>query len=265
MCKTIDTEKLQAFFNNCPALRITEVSWTRKSRRPSCKKNTDKWQFGFKVDNRHVVPSQCSPDYMVAAVNTVASIHANQAPGDILVFATSKADVYKITQQLRNYTTDLAILPLVASHSLSDQYSVLWPATPVHRRRCIVTTAAAETSVALPGISYVVDTGLIKEKGYNPRLDMHMLQTRRISRASAVQRAGQVGGPMSNGVCFRLYTKQALDAMEHDSKPAIHSKPLHGAVLMLLAAGVTRPMDFDWIDRPHPEAFARAAQDLRAW
>ncbi|KAK8143321.1 hypothetical protein G3M48_007394 [Beauveria asiatica] len=242
MSATINAEKFTQYFNNCPVFHVPGRT--------------------YEVDIRHIEPNGESNDYVMLAANVVDYIHKREGPGDILVFATGLADITDIANLVRHCTPGVDVHPLMSSLSLEDQEQALNSSGP--NRKCIVSTNVAETSLTVKNIVFVIDTGLSKESVYNPRLRLHVLRTRPISRASAIQRAGRVGRT-ANGVCFRLYTEKTFNEMEEVSAPAILTSSVAEVLLTFLAIGVTKLIDFDWLDIPHPDTFASALQDLHVW
>ncbi|KAM3561588.1 hypothetical protein MY1884_002323 [Beauveria asiatica] len=242
MSATINAEKFTQYFNNCPVFHVPGRT--------------------YEVDIRHIEPNGESNDYVMLAANVVDYIHKREGPGDILVFATGLADITDIVNLVRHCTPGVDVHPLMSSLSWEDQERALNSSGP--NRKCIVSTNVAETSLTVKNIVFVIDTGLSKLSVYNPRLRLHVLRTRPISRASAIQRAGRVGRT-ANGVCFRLYTEKTFNEMEELSAPAILTSSVAEVLLTLLAIGVTKLIDFDWLDIPHPDTFASALQDLHVW
>ncbi|KAM3480997.1 hypothetical protein MY8738_004688 [Beauveria namnaoensis] len=242
MSATINAEKFTQYFNNCPVLQVPGRT--------------------YEVDIRHIEPNGETNDYVMLAANVVDYIHKNEGPGDILVFATGLADITEIATLVRHCTPGVDVHLLMSSLSWENQEQALNSSDP--NRKCIVSTNVAEISLTVENIVFVIDTGLSKQAIYNPRLRLHMLRTRPISRASAIQRAGRVGRT-ANGVCFRLYTEKTFNQMEELTAPAILTSPVDEVLLTLLAMGITKLIDFDWLDIPYPDTFASAIQDLHVW
>ncbi|KAM3436086.1 hypothetical protein MY4824_004564 [Beauveria thailandica] len=242
MSATINAEKFRQYFNHCPVFQVPGRT--------------------YEVDVRYLESMGELNDYVMLAANVVDYIHKNEGPGDILVFATGRADISEISDLVRHCTPGVDVRPLISSLSWEDQEQAL--NSSGLNRKCIVSTNVAETSLTIDNIVYVVDTGLSKQAVYNPRLRLNMLKTRPISRASAMQRAGRAGRT-ANGVCFRLYTEKFFNQMEESTAPAILTSSIADVCLPLLANGITKLVDFDWLDVPYPDGFASAVQDLHAW
>uniref|UniRef100_A0A914I290 RNA helicase n=1 Tax=Globodera rostochiensis TaxID=31243 RepID=A0A914I290_GLORO len=131
----------------------------------------------------------------------------------------------------------------------------------VNYRRCIVATNVAETSMTIDGIVFVIDPGFCKRKIYNPRTKLESLAVQRISRASAVQRAGRAGRTRP-GICFRLYTEHCYDKIMKEIVPEIKHTNLGSVVLRLKKSGINDIYGFDLIDKPPPEQIQHALHML---
>ncbi|OLL25393.1 putative ATP-dependent RNA helicase prh1 [Neolecta irregularis DAH-3] len=221
----------------------------------------------FPVDVYHSVSPE--KDYCDALLRTVFQIHVNMPPGDILVFLTGQDEIENLEgliveygQQLSDDCIKILPLPLFASLSQSKQMQVFQPA-PANTRKVILSTNIAETSVTVPGVTYVIDTGLVKIKSYSEKSGLETLTVQGISKSSAKQRTGRAGreGP---GRCFRLYTESAFDKMEEATRPEILRCDLGMAVLMLKARGEKNIMEFEFMDMPSRESLIRAHELLFA-
>ena len=147
------------------------------------------------------------------------------------------------------------------SDPLCVQELVLRPSSG--RRKVIIATNIAETSVTLPGIVYVIDSGFSKQKFYNPVTDVEALVVAPISQASAEQRAGRAGRERP-GKCYRLYTEDAYATMRPEGVPDIQKSNLLSTILQLKALGIDNVMQFDWIAPPPAEFMVRALEVLYA-
>lgn len=151
------------------------------------------------------------------------------------------------------------VIPLYSSLPPSAIQKVFQPSPPA-KRKIVVSTNVAETSVTIDGIVYVVDPGFAKQKVYNPRNRVESLQVAPVSAASAVQRTGRAGRTRA-GVCFRLYTEDAFEQLASMSHPEILRSNLNSVVLQLRTLDVN-PVQFDFIDPPPPETVMRALESL---
>ncbi|XP_002972242.2 probable pre-mRNA-splicing factor ATP-dependent RNA helicase DEAH9 [Selaginella moellendorffii] len=209
-------------------------------------------------------------NYIRAAVTTVLLIHKLEPPGDVLVFLTGQDDVDKTVEMLNDEAENLPrdsdglfVLALYAGLSRSDQ-DLVFSSAPRGKRKVIVSTNIAETSVTLEGIVYVVDSGFSKQRFYNPLTDMEALVVSPISRASAMQRSGRAGR-VRPGKCYRLYTENTfLHEMDAETVPEIQRSNLVSTILQLKALGIDNIMRFDWPAPPPPETMVRALELLYA-
>ncbi|XP_071930553.1 probable pre-mRNA-splicing factor ATP-dependent RNA helicase DEAH9 isoform X4 [Coffea arabica] len=195
---------------------------------------------GFNVEIFYV--EDPVPDYLQAAVSTVLSIHDQEAMGDILVFLTGQDDIDAAVQLLSEESRNgqnqgLIILPLYSGLPRAEQDLVFSP-TPRGKRKVVVSTNIAETSLTLEvirwqkkGIVYVVDSGFSKQRFYNPITDIESLIVAPISKASARQRAGRAGR-VRPGKCYRLYTEEYfLKEMSAEGIPEIQRSNLVSSVI----------------------------------
>ncbi|KAL5699145.1 RNA helicase [Ranunculus cassubicifolius] len=207
-------------------------------------------------------------DYLQTAVSTVFSIHDQEPMGDILVFLTGQDDidaaVQLLTEQAQNQkrtSSGLVVLPLYSGLSRADQDLIFTP-TPRGKRKVIVSTNIAETSLTLEGIVYVVDSGFSKQRYYNPISDIENLVVAPISKASARQRAGRAGRVRS-GKCYRLYTEDYfITEMASEGIPEMQRSNLVSCVIQLKALGIDNILGFDWPASPSPEAMIRSLEVL---
>ncbi len=187
---TIDTEKFSRAFANAP---VIEVSGRM-----------------YPVDVRYVESDDVSvrPDeagYVEAAAAIVGRIEQQDPHGDMLVFMPTEQDIRDTCDLIAAGSVHgAAVLPLFARLSAAEQQRVFRRAG---RRKIIVATNVAETSITIPGIKYVVDTGLARISRYSPRTRTIALPVTAISRSSADQRAGR-WGRVQNGICYRLFDEE---------------------------------------------------------
>ncbi|MEO0602394.1 MAG: helicase-related protein, partial [Myxococcota bacterium] len=180
------------------------------------------------------------------------------AEGDVLAFLPTIRAVRETVDLVRARRADLDVLPLHGALSPAEQDRALAPASS---RRVVVATNLAETSVTVPGVRIVVDTGLARQPRFSSSTGLDRLETVRISKASADQRAGRAGRT-APGRVVRLWPARSHDARPAFEPPEVHRVDLAGAVLQLLAWG-TAPEAFAWFDPP-PGPMLSAAQALLA-
>ncbi|KAM9333838.1 ATP-dependent RNA helicase DHX33 isoform 2-T2 [Pholidichthys leucotaenia] len=128
-------------------------------------------------------------------------------------------------------------------------------------RKVILSTNIAETSVTISGIKYVVDTGMVKAKRFNPDSGLEVLAVQRVSKAQAWQRTGRAGREES-GFCYRLYTEQEFESLIPMTVPEIQRCNLAGVMLQLMALGIPDVTNFDFMSKPSPEAIRAAVEHL---
>ncbi len=206
-------------------------------------------------------------DYVERAVKTTFDIHASEAEGDILIFLTGREEIDTAIQLIADRTARLhsrasaiLALPLYAGLTTEQQLYVFEPA-PENTRKIIVSTNIAEASVTIDGIVYVIDSGFIKLRAFNPKTGIETLTTTPISKASATQRAGRAGRTKP-GKCYRLYTEAAYNAMPDATVPELQRSNLAPTVLQLKALGIDNVLRFDFFTPPPAELIIRALELL---
>jgi ATP-dependent RNA helicase HrpA len=177
-------------------------------------------------------------------------------PGDVLVFLPGERDIRDAADALRHSELpgldQLDILPLYARLSAAEQHRVFRP----HRgRRVVLATNVAETSLTVPGIRFVVDSGLARISRYSHRTKVQRLPIERISRASADQRAGRCGrlGP---GICVRLYAEEDYSARPEFTDPEILRTNLASVILQMAAVGLGQIEHFPFLEPPDRRSIA---------
>lgn len=175
-------------------------------------------------------------------------------PGDILVFLPTEREIRETTRQLRGWSLQrdetIEILPLYARLSAAEQNKVFQPGKA---RRIVLATNVAESSLTVPRIHSVIDTGTARVSRYSPRAKVQRLPIEPISRASADQRQGRCGrlGP---GVCIRLYSEDDYLARDRYTTPEIRRTNLASVILRMLALRLGDVDRFPFLDSPTPEA-----------
>jgi ATP-dependent RNA helicase DDX35 len=206
-------------------------------------------------------------DYVEKAVQTVFEIHTKEPEGDILVFLTGREEIDTAVQAISERAANLhpraqsiMALPLYAGLSTEQQMYVFEEA-PENTRKVIFSTNIAEASVTIDGIVYVVDTGFVKLRAYNPLTGIESLTATPVSKASATQRAGRAGRTKP-GKCFRLYTESNFQALGEATIPEIQRSNLAPVILQLKALGIDNIVRFDFITSPPAELVIRALELL---
>ncbi|XP_062505278.1 ATP-dependent RNA helicase DHX33-like [Corticium candelabrum] len=207
-------------------------------------------------------------DYLRAAVVSAFQIHQEKPPhGDILVFLTGQDEIdtaCRIIKDCQRYLPSdcpqLVICPFYAALPSKHQTRVFSP-TPSGCRKIILATNIAETSITIPGVKYVIDTGMVKAKSFDPQTQLELLTVRPVSKAQARQRLGRAGREES-GVCYRLFTEESFECLAEQTVPEIQRCNLSTAVLELLAVGVSDVLGFDFMDKPSKQALQSALELL---
>lgn len=205
-------------------------------------------------------------DYVEKAISTVFDIHSKEKEGDILCFLSGREEIEQAVNavaersQIDPSSPSLLPLPLYAGLSAEQQMYVFEP-TPENMRKVIFSTNIAEASVTIDGIVYVVDTGFVKLRAYNPKTGIETLTATSTSKASAAQRAGRAGRTKP-GKCFRLYTEDAYNSLPDANPPEIQRSNLAPFVLQLKALGVDNVLRFDYITPPPAELMVKALELL---
>ena len=229
---TLDTEKFSRAFGNAPIIEVSGRMYAVDVRyRPMDPELEESGEF----------------TYIDAAVDAVAEIRERMAHGDILVFMPTEQDIWEICEILEGrYGDEAAILPLFARLPWHEQQRVFQFGT---KTRIIVATNIAETSITIPQIRYVVDTGLARISQYNARSRSTSLPIRAVSRSSADQRKGRCGR-VQNGVCIRLYSEEDYLERPLYTAPEILRSNLSGVILQMLYLHLGNIFEFPFIDLP---------------
>eukprot|EP01037_Dinobryon_pediforme_P002520 gene2520-2559_t len=186
--------------------------------------------------------------------------------GSILVFMPGQGEIIRLANLLNERIRDSSIdvVPLYGALDRATQTRAIAP-PDAGRRKIVIATSIAETSVTIDGVRVVVDSGFARVPRYEPDLGLTRLETRRLSRASADQRRGRAGRTQP-GVCYRLWEEAGNGALEPFTQPEILSADLSGLLLDLASWGAT-PEQLNWLDIPPKPALKEAKallQDISA-
>jgi len=192
------------------------------------------------------------PRAIVRGIEEFASSDRRGDPGDVLVFLPGEREIREVAHELRRESEmnpafrGTEILPLYARLSPSDQQRIF---KRTGRRRVVLSTNVAETSLTVPGIRYVIDAGVARMNRYSSRRKIQSLQIEPISRASARQRAGRCGRT-EPGTCIRLYSEADHDSRDEFTSPEIMRTNLAGVILQMHSLGLGLPQDFPFVEPP---------------
>jgi ATP-dependent helicase HrpA len=240
---TIDAERFSRHFDNAPVIEVTGRTYPVEVRyRPLSEGESDDEQ-----------------DIEEAILDAVDELARERAGGDILVFLPGEREIRDTTEALRKHHPKGAeILPLYARLSFEEQERVFRTGGA---RRIVLATNVAETSLTVPGIRYVIDTGLARINRYSYRNKVEQLQVEKISRASANQRAGRCGR-VAAGVCIRLYSKEDYAARPEYTEPEILRSSLATVILRMKALKIGNVEDFPFLEPPGARMIADGYQLL---
>ncbi|MFM8353978.1 MAG: ATP-dependent RNA helicase HrpA, partial [Gammaproteobacteria bacterium] len=215
---------------------------------------------GYPVDVRHVPPADTENGEEGALLAALDAIEHEPYRGarDVLVFQTGERDILETARLLRTRLDDRwEVLPLYARLSARDQQRVFEPSA---RRRVVLATNVAETSITVPNIGFVIDPGFARISRYSFRSKLQRLPVEPISQASANQRAGRCGR-VAPGVCFRLYSETDFASRAAYTDPEIRRTNLASVVLQMQAFALGDMQRFPFLDPPDPRA-VRDAEKL---
>ncbi|MFQ3223888.1 MAG: ATP-dependent helicase HrpA [Lentimonas sp.] len=230
---TIDTEAFSKAFDGAP---IIEVSGR---------------MFPVDMIYRPFDENEGDLTFIEAASETINEILYDNRQGDILVFLPGERDIHELRRELEDSPArSCDILSLYGRMANADQQRIFHPQG---RRRIILSTNIAETSLTVPGIRYVVDTGLARISRYSATSRTQRLPIEPIAQSSADQRKGRCGR-VSNGVCYRLYSEQDFLGRPRFTTPEIHRSNLASVILRMLAFRLGDIRSFPFIDPPSDTA-----------
>ena len=203
------------------------------------------------------------PACVAAAFRDIAATPGPIGGGDVLVFLPGEREIRDVAELLEREQPDAEVLTLYSRLSW-EQQSRIFKRGP--RRRIVLATNVAETSVTVPGIRSVIDSGLARISRYSPRTRLQRLPIEPVSRASAEQRKGRCGriGP---GLCVRLYSSENFEARPEFTEPEVLRNNLGALLLRLAADGLGEAESFPFIDPPDARALSdgyRLLQELQA-
>lgn len=256
---TIDTERFSRHFDDAPVVSVEGRTYPVEVRyrplddlRPAPATEAKGRGRG---DDTGSDPMSVN-DAIVAAVDEITRADPR---GDVLVFLPGEREIRDAHQSLeRRKYRETEVLPLYARLSAKDQDRVF---NPGPKRRIVLTTNVAETSLTVPRIRYVVDPGLARVKRYSPRQKLDRLHIEPVSQASANQRKGRCGR-IAEGVCYRLYAEPDFQSRPEFTDPEIRRSSLAGVILRMLQLGLGRIEDFPFLEPPDERAVADGWQQL---
>ncbi|MCR9258478.1 MAG: ATP-dependent RNA helicase HrpA [Pseudomonadaceae bacterium] len=239
---TIDVQRFSKFFDDAPVVSVSGRT--------------------FPVEVRYLEADQEAQDTNESIVQVLRDIerHGSSQARDVLVFFAGEREIFEAAKLLRQTFKDqLEVLPLYARLSFAEQKKIFEPGG--HKRRVVLSTNVAETSLTVPNIGYVIDPGFARINRYSYRSKLQRLPIEPISQASADQRKGRCGR-IAPGICYRLYAQQDYLSRPEFSDAEIHRVNLASVVLQMLAFKLGDISKFPFIDLPDGRAIKDATRLL---
>ncbi|MCB1949320.1 ATP-dependent RNA helicase HrpA [Nitrosomonas sp.] len=245
---TIDAERFSRHFNHAPVIEVSGRT------------------YPVEIRYQPIVPDDEDVDMRQKILNAVDEIMQTSQSGDLLVFLPGEREIRETAESLRKHHFDrqqsgvsgVEFLPLFARLSFSEQERVFKAG---QARRIILATNVAETSLTVPGIRYVIDTGWARINRYSYRNKVEQLQTEKISRASANQRAGRCGR-IASGVCYRLYSEEDYRVRPEFTDPEILRSSLASVILRMKSLKIGDVENFPFLEPPSARMIADGYQLL---
>jgi ATP-dependent RNA helicase HrpB len=217
----------------------------------------------FPVETRYVAPRAGSgPAHIEPRVAATIRQALAADDGDVLAFLPGAGEIRRVESLLaaEPLPNGTYVAPLHGTLPQEAQDEAIAPSVP-GRRKVVLATSIAETSLTIEGVRVVVDSGLARVPRFSPRTGMTRLETVRVSRASADQRRGRAGR-VAPGVCYRLWPEHEAHHLLPHALPEIVEADLAPLALELAAAGVHDPAELRWLDPPPAAAYAQARELL---
>jgi len=239
---TIDTQAFSSHFNNAPIINIPGKT--------------------YPIELRYAPPQEDDygeqESFIENSVRVVSRILSSEPPGDILVFLPAERDIRNCCEILQKKTSGSTVLPLYGRLHAADQKKIF---QPCKNTKIVVATNVAETSITVPGIRYVVDSGLARMAFYNFKAKTTSLPIQKISQASCNQRKGRCGR-VAPGVCYRLYDEEDFLQRDEYTIPEIKRSNLAEVILQMRMFKLGDPYRFPFIDPPHTTAIKEGYRQL---
>jgi len=255
---TLDTEKFSRHFRDAPIIEVSGRTYPVEIRYEE-----PGGTAGGNGGRPSADPDAGNDDASSLAEHTAAAVFRlmkESRSGDILAFLPTEIDIRETMDIVgKAFSNHLDIIPLFARLPSSEQKKAF---STGGRRKLVVATNVAETSLTIPGIRYVVDSGLARISRYNPGTGTHGLPVDPISRASADQRAGRCGR-VADGICIRMYSEEDYKARPKFTLPEIRRTNLAEVVLSLLNIGISDIESFPFVDPPDSAGIRDALRTLK--
>ena len=245
---TIDTEAFARHFDGAPIIEVSGRLYPVEVRyAPGGDWSAPQSPGELPAD----AEARTDVDYIETAVRATEQVLCEPGYGDVLIFMPGERDIRETSDLLEGrFGSEAEIIPLFGRLSAGDQQRVFAPAS---RRKIIIATNIAETSLTIPGIRYVIDTGLARMSRYNPRTRTKRLPVEEISQSSANQRKGR-SGRVQDGICVRLYSEEDFAERPLYTQPEIQRANLAEVILRMKAFRLGEIETFPFVNPPPPAA-----------
>ncbi|MES2772150.1 MAG: ATP-dependent RNA helicase HrpA [Pseudomonadota bacterium] len=253
---TLDAARFSEHFDAAPVLEVSGRLYSVEIRyRPLLKPRLADKANAPNTSNEASTPSEQKTAVdevdLYSAISDACAELQRHGPGDVLVFLPGEREIREAAEALRqNHPPHTEILPLFARLSAEEQARIFKPHLGC---RIVLATNVAETSLTVPGIRYVVDTGLARVKRYSYRNKVEQLQVEKIAQAAANQRAGRCGR-VAAGICIRLFDEQDFALRPAFGQPEILRSSLAGVILRMKALRLGELANFPFIEKPPAKA-----------
>ena len=204
-------------------------------------------------------------DYLKIAVEKAKELHRNEpAGGDVLVFLTTPGETERAQDIMTSDPTISPELKCLVLHGRlqPEEQQLVFEPTPKWKRKIVFATNSAETSITIPNIKYVIDSGMVKEKHYDREKNASLLKVGPVNKSSAEQRMGRAGRTQP-GKCYRLYTEEEFKEMNDSMLPEILRENLGLAMLKLYEFDIGDPFNYEFVEAPPKQALNMAKQELK--
>jgi ATP-dependent helicase HrpA len=252
---TIDAEKFSAHFGKAPVIEVSGRMYPVELRyRPLGDEAATQANSASAAGRggKAGAGKKDEPDLTQAILDATDEL-VRESWGDTLIFLPGEREIRDTAEALRkHHPPHTEILPLFARLSVEEQDRIFKPG---NARRIVLSTNVAETSLTVPGIRYVIDTGQARVKRYSARNKVEQLLIEKISQASANQRAGRCGR-VSDGICIRLYDEDDYNNRPRFTDPELLRSSLAGVILRMKSLGLGAVESFPFIDAPQPRYIA---------
>ncbi|WKC88454.1 ATP-dependent RNA helicase [Borreliella japonica] len=242
---TINTKVFSKYFNNAPVVSIETIT--------------------YPVQIIYNPPILNTPKGMISKIKEIVlNVIKEKKAGDILIFLSGEKEIKETIKELQelNSKKNLIVFPLYGRMPKEAQEQI-FVTTPKNKRKIIVSTNIAETSITIENIKIVIDSGKVKTNKFQTKTHTYSLQEVPISKSSATQRAGRAGR-LSKGTCYRLYKREDYQLREDYQKEEIYRTDLSEVILRMADIGIRDFTHFDFISKPSTHSIQTASKILKS-